>query len=73
MTDVIERRPDGTLIRVAPDPFTAGELRRRNDVDPSFHEECGYAWAAHDNTDLADRLPFGCPSESAARAAYGDR
>jgi hypothetical protein len=69
----IERRDDGTLIRQEPDPFSAGELRQRHGISPTFHEECGYAWAAHDNKNRANRLPFGCPSESAARAAYGDK
>lgn len=77
-----EARPDGTLLRHEPAPFSAGQLRQRAGLpepdeevvlDTRFHDECGYAWAIHDNTNLANRLPFGCPSEAEARAAFGDR
>jgi hypothetical protein len=56
-----ERRPAG-------DAPTTEELTAH-----LYHEECGYAWAVHDNRVQANRRPFGCPSEAEARAAYGDR
>lgn len=43
------------------------------DVAHYFHVECGYAWEAHDPANPAAALPFGCPSEADARAAWGDR
>ena len=80
-----DARPDGTLVRRAPDPFSAGRLRQVAGLpepdeevvlDTRFHDGddgCGFAWSIHDNTTLANRLPFGCPSEAEARAAFGDR
>lgn len=35
------------------------------------HDECGYAWAVHDNQVQANRRPFGCPTETEAVAAWG--
>jgi hypothetical protein len=42
------------------------------DPDPRFHEDCGYLWSLHDNSDPLNKGPFGCPSELAARLRWGD-
>lgn len=42
-------------------------------LGPLFHEDCGYLWKLHDNRVAGRALPFGCPSEAEARAAWGDR
>lgn len=85
------RRPDGTLIRLEPDRFSAGELSRRAGgshpdhvsgasqdaggipIGPWRHDDdglwclsCGYALEIHEEG--AD-----CPTEAAARAAWGER
>lgn len=75
-----------TWIAPQPDPFSAGELLRKAGIrrvgsydferaapGSLFHEGCGYLWKLHDNRDSASVLPFGCPSENEARAAFGDR
>lgn len=73
-----------TWIRPEPGHFTAAELLRRAGVTrvgqydferaaPGhlFHEDCGYLWNLHDNTIKGRPLPFGCPSETDAREAWG--
>jgi len=80
VTGSIERRPDGTLIRRDPDPFSAAALRARAgivehgedlvaviDEGEVWCPDCGYA------TDLHDDMWGTCPSEAEARAAWGDR
>lgn len=49
----------------------AGSWRVRRVLE--YHEECGYVWAVHDTKIKGRALPFGCPSEAEARAAFGDR
>lgn len=39
--------------------------------DPAFHDECGFAWTVHDNTDPHTKGPFGCPTELTARLRWG--
>lgn len=80
---------DEPVTWIAPQPsrFSAGELMRRAGVGrlgrydlervdeesgPLFHS-CGYLYALHDNTRAGRPLPFGCPSESDARMAFGDQ
>lgn len=70
-----EREP---AVLVLPDGFGLGAACKarqdaRYDQETGFHEACSYAWRLHDNTRAGRPQPFGCPSESEARAAWGDR
>lgn len=53
--------------------FHPGFRLRSFRPDTDVHEDCGYAWDAHDNRVFLNKLPFGCPTEAAARAQWGDR
>lgn len=54
--------------------YPGWRLRSFERPDPTrFHDECGYAWHAHDNRVRTNRHPFGCPTETMARSADGDR
>lgn len=70
------RRPDGTLIRLAPPWESAGALRARAgmvdhdedlvgviDETDVWCSRCGYSFEIHE--------PDGCPTEAEAREAYG--
>lgn len=60
------------------DPAAFEDERVIADPEPSraewerqFHEECGFAWSVHDNSDPLTTLPFGCPTEVVARLRWG--
>lgn len=36
-----------------------------------FCPACGYRWDLHDNRNVLNHLPFGCPSETVARLEWG--
>lgn len=41
------------------------------ELDPDFHEACGFRFDLHDNRIPGRRLPFGCPTETTARLRWG--
>lgn len=61
---VRDEYPDAMALRVEEVP----------EETPGMHDGeggCGFAWAAHDNTDRFATGPFGCPTEAIARARWG--
>lgn len=51
--------------------FIVDEAEAEGQRPWAFHDECGYAWAVHDNHDPLNKLPFGCPHELSARERWG--